>query len=71
MIRRHGIYRRAAFLSVVYSDNFSTGVMENTRDTYGYHSPAQVQFVFGVEEGHGERWSYWKGYVHNATAKRD
>lgn len=45
--------------------------MENTRDTYGYHSPAQVQFVFGVEEGHGERWSYWKGYVHNATAKRD
>lgn len=25
MTRRHGIYRRAAFLSVLYSDDFSTG----------------------------------------------
>ena len=46
MIRRHGIYRRAAFLSVVYSDDFSTGVVENTRRNYGYHSPVQVWFVF-------------------------
>lgn len=45
MIRRCGIYRRAAFLSVVYSNDFSSGAVENTKGTYGYHSPVQAQFV--------------------------
>lgn len=46
MIRRCGSYRAAAFLFVVYSDDFSTGVAENTRGTCGYCSPLRVQFVF-------------------------
>lgn len=77
MIRRHGVYRRAAFLSVVYSENFSTGAVENTRGTYGYHSPAQVQLVLTGGEGcslgpgRGERWNYGTGQVRNAAAKRE
>lgn len=46
MIRSHSIYRRAAFLSILYPVNFSKGVVENARSTYGCQDPMQVQFAF-------------------------
>lgn len=46
MIRRHSVYRRAAFLSVFYPANFSKGVVENITGTYGCQDPMQVQFAF-------------------------
>ncbi|KAK4830711.1 hypothetical protein QYF61_012971 [Mycteria americana] len=43
--RVYGQHATCVPVPQLYSDDFSTAV-ENTRGSYGYHSPVQVQFVF-------------------------